>query len=399
MTTEPIRYEVITVSQIREFAAKAIAEAGDGGWVPITRQRAAAHAANPHAAPEDPAMVVAYSGEEWVGYLGLVPGLLQTPTGLHKMLWFSTLFVDPERRGQGIGGGILATFTSLGYDAVGAETSDAAERLYRSLELRELGPLISYRAAVPPEGGASLSSWALRAAGRVLSLVGLDRRRLDAAIEAGARRDASRHRAARFRELANEARASGGVLHYRLQVDPFPAGYPPPFTPEPSRSQRAHFHRGPETIDWMLHRKWIVSDAEAPDNVRYVFSNTRRRFSYAYASLSSADGRSAGGVVFSLSRHFETDAGHLKMLDYHLEPGVRPEAVVAVLLDVAGELEAGAFEFPAEFRCGPLAGGGRLDLRTTERPYFCMHMIPGGPLASAADQIVLNFCDGDSAFI
>ena len=399
MTTEAFRIELVTIAHIREFAEKEIAVAGRGGWVPITRQRAAAHAANPHAAPEDAALLVAYSGDKWIGYLGIMPGRLKTSTGLHKMYWVSTFYVDPEYRGQRVGSGLLQRASSLGYDLVGADASEVAERVYRALGFPELGPLVYYCATVRTQNGASLYSLALRLARRALTLVGLNWRGLDAVIEDAKHRKASFHRAATLLRLASEAKVSLGTLSYDLQSEPFSEDSTPRFTPDHSQTQRAHFHRGPEVIEWMLRYKWVVANADEPESMRYIFSNTRHSFAFAYVSLLTSAERSAGNVTLSISRRSEADPGNLKVLDFHLEAEVSSLALVEVLLHVAGRLRVGTIEFPEELKLGPLAGGGLLDLKPIERPYFCMSMKSGGPLASAFGDIVLNFCDGDSSFV
>jgi len=74
MTATDIHYEHVKVSELIDFAERAIRAAQPGQFVPITRQRALAHAHNPYAGPEDIALLAAIDGDdEVVGYFGILP--------------------------------------------------------------------------------------------------------------------------------------------------------------------------------------------------------------------------------------------------------------------------------------------------------------------------------------
>ena len=78
MKENNIRIEHIPVSELETFAEQAISEAGPGGYVPISMQRAIAHAHNPYAQPDDVALLAAIDGDnEVVGYFGILPILLK----------------------------------------------------------------------------------------------------------------------------------------------------------------------------------------------------------------------------------------------------------------------------------------------------------------------------------
>ena len=68
--SEDIRYTYIKVKDLPALADENITGAAPGKFIPITRHRAAAMAANPYADPDDVGMTVAYKGDELVGYFG-----------------------------------------------------------------------------------------------------------------------------------------------------------------------------------------------------------------------------------------------------------------------------------------------------------------------------------------
>ena len=78
MTKSEIRIEHIKVSELVPFAERVIGASREGQFVPISMQRALAHANNPFAAKDDIALLVAIdSSEEVVGYFGILPLLLR----------------------------------------------------------------------------------------------------------------------------------------------------------------------------------------------------------------------------------------------------------------------------------------------------------------------------------
>ena len=91
MTTDgDVRIERIRVSELCAFAAEATRAPRGGGVVPVSPVRAAAQAKNPHAQPDDVGLLVAYSRNVCVGYLGLLPAMVRVDGALHPMSWIST---------------------------------------------------------------------------------------------------------------------------------------------------------------------------------------------------------------------------------------------------------------------------------------------------------------------
>jgi len=78
MTGSDIRIEHIKIKDLVTFAEGVIAASSEGQFVPISMQRAVAHAHNPYASKDDVALLVAInSHEEVVGYFGILPLILR----------------------------------------------------------------------------------------------------------------------------------------------------------------------------------------------------------------------------------------------------------------------------------------------------------------------------------
>ena len=64
--------------------------------IPITRNRAISQFNNPHASPNDIALIIAYKGSNIVGYIGILPASL-TIAGINKKVYSNTgWWVDPK---------------------------------------------------------------------------------------------------------------------------------------------------------------------------------------------------------------------------------------------------------------------------------------------------------------
>ena len=91
MTEEEIRIDYIKVGDLPEFAEGIISKSTPGQFVPITLQRAIAHAKNPYADDDDVGLLVAVDeDEEVVGYFGIMPMLLRVNEDTFKTHWFTT---------------------------------------------------------------------------------------------------------------------------------------------------------------------------------------------------------------------------------------------------------------------------------------------------------------------
>ena len=135
-----IRVAAIQVKNLLSFSESVISQAAPGDFIPITIQRAEAQASNPYAAPEDVALLVAYNGEELVGYFGILPIMLQHRDDTSKVHWFTTWMVNPKLRGAGVGSALMQAALDLDKDFM-IVGSKPARRVCRKFGFFDFEPL------------------------------------------------------------------------------------------------------------------------------------------------------------------------------------------------------------------------------------------------------------------
>ena len=100
-------------------------------FLPISPHRALSHVNNPKAEHDDALLILATENGNLAGYLGLLPGEIETPNGKEKIVWLSTLYVDAHFRGKKIAQQLLSRAFDLYEDrVVMTEFTTEAESLY-----------------------------------------------------------------------------------------------------------------------------------------------------------------------------------------------------------------------------------------------------------------------------
>ena len=141
VTELPVRIAWIRIRDLVAFARNVAADPAYADTSPTCLLRAVSQAANPHAAPDDVALLVAIHAGRCVGYHGLLPGALRTADGLSKVFWLITFYVAPAFRGRGIGARLVREALALRVDLVTTGITRAAERAYRAAGFRDLGEI------------------------------------------------------------------------------------------------------------------------------------------------------------------------------------------------------------------------------------------------------------------
>ncbi|MDH5507404.1 MAG: GNAT family N-acetyltransferase, partial [Anaerolineae bacterium] len=172
MTDTEIIIEHIKVKDLDEFGAKVVGEAVPGQFIPITRQRALAMSKNPYAKPEDTGLLVAYRGDEIVGYFGIMAVMLQHGGKLSRAQWFTTWLVSPKLLGKRVGSRLLESALALGHDffIVG---SQPARRVCRKYGFHDLGPYVFWQIDLGLAGRYNPVTVLLRAARKAGHIAGV----------------------------------------------------------------------------------------------------------------------------------------------------------------------------------------------------------------------------------
>jgi len=386
-----IRIERITVGRLPEFAQKAAADPGRYHILPITTYRATAHATNPAASPDDIGLIVAYDDDRCIGYLGILPCRLRTGEKIAKMYALTTFYVDPAFRGQNVADDIMAAAIQLDYDLLLSGFTPAAEKYYRKNP-----QWFTYAGAVPYMrlrldrlfviSGGFRKLAQVRALGpfRWLfkSLLFLSRRTIDPIV---------RPLMCRFfcaKAVQRSPKVEARPVDEVRKIDSAKSHL--------DESGRPHFYRDENIINWMIEYPWITEEPNVKLN--YQFSYRRDRFAFLpYELYDAQNGKPVGYVVFSIST--EGDYSTLKILDYTITEETYAPGIFELAMHEASRRMA---EVIGPYRFWFYAQTNYRLRRLTERGERGTFIGPAtnkeSAFAGVADELMLDFCDGDIPF-
>jgi hypothetical protein len=382
MTEQRIRIEKVLVKDIIAFAARYAQAHAQGKVVPISKLRAAAHAANPVADGDDVCLLVAMQGDDVVGYVGLMPSMLEVDGKLRKLYWYTTWYSGASGQQAGAGGILLHASLALGYDIVATDLADITIPYYRKLRFKPLGPLTYFELnldRLDPIGAPWLALRVfLRRRGRNSTLV-------DRAFAAC--RSLSK---SIFYGLIGSTvlRIGRNVIFRELSELPDELS--------PSVGSGTSFYRGPEVVRWRLTYPWISEQPEEATEGFY-FSDYREMVRFVILELRSSEGSTYGCVILSISRHRGRTT--VKVLDRFVRSAEEPRLLVAAGLAYAKRYRADRLTLPEQ--CEPFLQKSvplRWMMRSRSRLYFCHPSRNASVLPTNLEDIQLDFCDGDTPF-
>ncbi len=394
MNTEDIRIEHIKVKNLPTFAEGILSTAKPGQFVPISMQRAVAHAHNPYADPDDIALLVAYDFEnEVVGYFGILPLMLRMENKLHKVHWFTTWNVSSKVRGQGVGALLMdeALAQRLDYLIVG---SIYARRVCRKVGFVEREPLLYYWLDNSGMGRLNPLIFMRRAYRKVLHLLQIEKtvnivspmtKRLDEWMAPWLQR-------VFYAQLMRSQESVLKAIRVR-EVDQL-RDEQPTLTSRPS----TELHRGIDAINWLLSYPWVVPSGQSmSENLDYFFSDARTMFRFIALEVYTKRDEYKGFVVFSVTEKGKSIS--LKILDFAFFDAVDFRYVLALAIKMGQRYEADVIEMPreiADLMYSTLLG--RLLLHEKQRIYQAMPKSEISPLAQAWPDLVFHLYDGDMSF-
>ncbi|MCJ7701875.1 MAG: GNAT family N-acetyltransferase, partial [Anaerolineales bacterium] len=312
MTEKELRIEHIKVQQLPAFAERVIRTAQPGQFVPISMQRAVAHAQNPYADPDDVGLLVAIDeDDEVVGYFGIMPMLLRVGDTHHKTHWFTTWSVSSKVRGRGVGSMLMKEALTLNLDFL-IVGSVHARRVCQRYGFWERDPLKYYWLQPSGMGNLNPLTAVLRLARKTAHLLKLDRE--IAITNAGTRwleRTLSPLTKPIFYPLLTAKLAPlFKEFNYR-EVPQIGEQWV-----EIKNRPHVELHRGPQAVNWMLNYPWIVENGQSQtEDLDYYFSDARPLYRLVALEVTDPkDGTYLGFVVFSISQKASGIA--LKTLDF-----------------------------------------------------------------------------------
>jgi GNAT superfamily N-acetyltransferase len=392
--TDEIHFEHIKIKELHEFAERVLGAAKPGQFVPITMQRALAHANNPYAAKDDVALLVAIDGDdEVVGYFGILPLLLRNGEELFKTYWFTTWSVSPKVRGRGVGAQLMAEALSLKQDYL-IVGSVHARRVCRKYGFWERPPLTYYWLDTTGMGHLNPLIWLRRFVRKLYHILGIDKT-IELRTPLADRIDRLCEKPLKnlFFALLKGPQSNvltGAQVRAVEQISGEPTT--PPHAPP------IELHRAVDAVNWMLKYPWVVENGHSvTEEMNYFFSDARPLYRLIPLEIHSTEGDQLGFVVLSASQKGEKMV--LRVLDTKFSNPADHSYILALAIQYAREYSADTIELPLEavkeFR-GTLLG--RMLLHKKERIYQCMPSGDDSPLAEAWEDIHLKLVDGDMAF-
>ncbi len=387
-----IKIEKIKLKELAGWAANIPGQPAYNKAVPITLTRAVSQSKNPYARPEDVVLLVAFNGDQCVGYHGLLPAVLKYGDNLARVHWATTFFVAPDFRGQGIGKHLLKEIKNFKIDFVVCQMTESAQRAYRGTGFKDLGQLSYFQLRLdrldflprffdattgwlrkktpcPPSGYPGLI--------RLLQppVYRLTKRLFYRLV---ARRSPSRHK--RKFTCKTVDRIDQSLFGER---DRQPAG--------------SSFYRGIEAVNWMLNYPWVVSGGKRKSGLtRYYFSDVRDIFRYVAIEINSE--QKAGPLGFLvLSISHKKEKTRVKILDFCFNNPADAEIAVYLALKHASAYLADRIEYPCSLAnyFNQRAEFKKL-IKKQSRLYMFYPQSNHSPLAACRETIALDFCDGDT---
>ena len=394
MPNNDIHFERIKVKDLREFTERVLANSEPGQFVPITMQRAIAHANNPYAAKNDVALLVAIDGDQdVVGYFGILPLLLRNGDEFFKVNWFTTWSVSAKVRGRGVGARLMAEALNLKQDYL-IVGSVHARRVCRKYGFWERSPLTYYWLDISGMGHLNPLVWIRRGYRKLIHFLRIDQEvKLKTAlierIDSWVGPVLKRLFYALIASLQNKVFADIRFEEVdQLQREPA----------TPLNRPQVELHRAVDAVNWMLKYPWVIETGQSiTEDMDYFFSDTRPLYRFVALELFSSDDEYKGYVVYSISQKGSKMV--LRTLDYSFTQPSDQRYVLALAIQIGRQNLADIVEIPAdaaaELRPSLIA---KLLLHKKERIYQCMPKDDESPLAQAWEDITMKLVDGDMAF-
>lgn len=394
MNASPPRIERVTVKDLPALAERLVDRAEPGDFIPITKHRAQAMAHNPNAKPGDTAMLVAWDGDECVGYFGTMPVMLRHAGKLHKVFWLTTWNVAPRYIGKGLGSALMQAALDLDVD-LAIVGSKPARRVSAKFGFHEIKPLEYVRIDYAVAGRFNPVSLLLRALRKGFSLIGL---RLP--IEGLSKQFEELFefvfgplvRPIFLRLVWRSLKAEMDALRSE-QVKALDADWV-----EKPAAGRTAFYRDARVVNWMLAHPWVQRTGQSEsERMDYVFTDARPLFEMMAFKQSVPGSKEIGYLCLQASLIGRKIV--VKVLDHRLLPGhARGQLGAALTFAQKQLLGDGVIEGPMELEAA-LPGWLRPLLVSHRQRITQVHpRAKGSPLDLAWQQLEPSYVDGDMAF-
>lgn len=387
---EKVRVETVTVGEVEAWVRRFFAEGARQVTAPLSEERAAAWARNPHADPGDPALLVAWVGERCVGYQGILPLPFRDGDRTTTIYWGSAAYVLPEYRNRLVTLHLVRALLGFRKDVALSGFNDVVLDVYRGLGFVPVEP-VPFPLFTPARlnllGGVALRVGRRGPEGSVRDrlsrfLERWSRRWLYPPLRAAYGSWLGRWAGRRLRRVPHRV-----VDRIREPGDGERRG---------AGDRRAHFPRDAALVNWMLAHPWIRSGG-GPSVPPYHFADFRDRFAFHAVEIPGEGDRPRGWVVFSVQE--QRGERMLRVTDLWGEGEEERRAAAWVVLRHAARHRVDRVEglpgMEGALAEAPLA---RLLLHRDIRRYLFRPGSPDSPLQGALARLELHPSDGDCPY-
>lgn len=388
-----IRIERIQSLELVAFAERYLDSVKEGQFIPITMQRAIAHANNPLVDENDVGLLVAFQGDECVGFFGIMPVLLKSKDKYSKVSWFTTWRVSPHLRGKSIGSLLMKEALSMGKDYL-IVGSSSARKVCQRFGFLEREPLEYCYLDVSGMERLNPATWVFRLLRKVLKPLKV-KVNIDNRITRG------------FSQLLSPLTLRLFLVWLDLahrnilkDVNVEEVNQVQPETPEQLAALGpVVLIRGAEIVNWMLKYPWVLETGRSgTEKMDYFFTDVRDHYRNIAIELSAGSHRDYRGyVVLSVSTYRKRMA--LKVQDTSFKDPTDERYVLPLAIRYAREVNAEVIDI-SKRQAETIQSRflSRVLLHWKKRIYQCYPASADSPLALAWDQIEFHYCDGDMAF-
>lgn len=383
---EKIHFEKIKVKNLAEFVKKYNKNKTLNDVAVISDQRALAHSLNPLADENDIGLILAYKGNNCVGYLGIIPGLAEIRNSFVKIYFPSSWLVSDEVRGQSVGSSLMKEALKLGKILICTGMNNTSESTLVNIGFEWMNSLHYWQINFEKLNNRLF---------RILDKSLIKRKNPTVQlIQANHPRLSKVYKSKIYKQILDVFESSLDSVYYKESkyID---------FEIKKFNLDNYKFSRSKEIINWMLKYPWINSreNVENENNTGYFFSDVRELFSYIPIEIYSKGTKNkVGYLILSVSK--EKDKTTLKLLDHELEIQNKYNILLGLIIKYALSYNADRVEFPdpiAQLLLSHKIVPSHL-LKQKERKYLYFANDMSSRSALAMKNISPEYCDGDLPF-
>lgn len=391
MSEDQFTFQRIPIKDLPDFAAECIDTAKPGTFIPITMQRAVSQALNPIVDPNCIGLLVAYLGDEVVGYFGMLPMKFLYGEGTSIVWYFTGWNVSEKVRGQGVGRRLMQEAIALNQDYILA-ASKYGRRASTQSGLISLPAWKFVRINLNRIWHFNPFTLILRMFRKIVYLTG---RKLDIEGQSNffntvftrlfawiGRPLMINFLLVQYRNLFQEI-----TLQRVVQVR----------EEEPVNEQRirpVRFYRSPQVVNWMLSMPWVLLPGESlTEDMEYYFADVRPGFEYLPYEV-FVHGEYKGFLVLQYSDNGKEK--RLKVLDVDLS---NPAWILPIAVKVGRQKRVDFLEMNYEYAADLHSTlVGRILIENRQRIYQYYAASEDSPLIKFGEKIHFDLTDGDFAF-